>query len=141
MYRHIAKTWRIKDNPALEGIMRERLITWRKQPTVVRLEKPSKLHRARALGYKAKQGFVMTRIKVRRGGMRKLRPTSGRRPKHLGVVKYTTAQSIQQIAEQRVAKRYPNMKVVNSYWVWEDGRHKWFEVILKDPDHPVIANA
>ena len=141
MYRHIAKTWRVKENPALNSVMRERLITWRKQPTVIRLEKPSKLHRARALGYKAKQGFVMTRIKVRRGGMRKLRPTSGRRPKHLGVVKYTTAQSIQQIAEQRVAKRYPNMKVVNSYWVWEDGRHKWFEVILKDPDHPVIANA
>jgi len=35
-------------------------------------------------------------------------------------------------------KHYPNMEVLNSYWVGEDGMHKYFEVILVDPNHPVI---
>jgi len=140
MYKFMAKTWKRKENPALEGIMRERMITWRKQPTVVKLERPTKLARARALGYKAKQGFVVVRTKIRKGGMRKIRPKSGRRPKHLGVTKYTTAQSLKQIAAQRVAKKFKNLKVINTYYVWEDGRHKWYEVILQDPDHPVTKS-
>lgn len=32
------------------------------------------------------------------------------------------------------------MEVLNSYWVGEDGKHKWFEIILVDPSHPVIAS-
>ena len=30
------------------------------------------------------------------------------------------------------------MTVLNSYPVGEDGRYKWFEVILVDPHHPAI---
>jgi large subunit ribosomal protein L15e len=31
-----------------------------------------------------------------------------------------------------VAKKHPNMEVLNSYWVSEDGIYKWYEVILVD---------
>jgi large subunit ribosomal protein L15e len=44
------------------------------------------------------------------------------------------------MAEERVARKYPNLEVLNSYWVWQDGRHKWFEVILVDPNHPAIKS-
>ena len=48
------------------------------------------------------------------------------------------AKSIQRIAEERTAKHYPNLEVLNSYWVGEDGTHKYYEVILVDPNHPAI---
>ena len=48
--------------------------------------------------------------------------------------------SIQRIAEARADRKYPNLEVLNSYWVGEDGKNKWFEVILVDPHHPVIKS-
>ena len=36
------------------------------------------------------------------------------------------------IAEERGNRKFPNLEVLNSYWVGEDGQYKWFEVILVD---------
>ena len=58
----------------------------------------------------------------------------------MGVKKYTPAKSIKLIGEERVARKYPNLEVLNSYWVWEDGVSKWFEVILVDPSSPSIIS-
>jgi len=137
-YKYIAEAWSKPEKSYVDELMSQRLIQWRKQPTVTRIERPTRLDRARKLGYKAKQGFVIARTKVRRGGMRKQRPRSGRRPKRMGVAKFKPAKSIKLIAEERTAKKFPNLEVLNSYWVGEDGRHKWFEVIMLDPNHPVI---
>jgi len=137
-YKYIAEEWANPEKSFVEELMRQRLIEWRQQHTVTRIEKPTRLDRARKLGYKAKQGFIMVRVRVRRGGMHKLRPKSGRRPKRMGVAKFKPAKSIRLIGEERVAKKFPNLEVLNSYWVGEDGRSKWFEVILVDPSHPVI---
>jgi large subunit ribosomal protein L15e len=90
------------------------------------------------VGYRKKQGFVVARVRVRKGGARKKRPSSGRRPRALGVTKFTRAKSLKEIAEERVAKKFPNLSVLNSYYVWEDGTSKWFEVVLVDPNHPAI---
>jgi len=30
--------------------------------------------------------------------------------------------------------------VLNSYWVAQDGKHKYFEVILVDPHHPAVVH-
>jgi large subunit ribosomal protein L15e len=43
------------------------------------------------------------------------------------------------VAERRVLERYPNMKLLGSYYIYKDGKHYWFEVILADPSHPRIA--
>jgi large subunit ribosomal protein L15e len=137
-YKYIAEAWKKPEESFVEELMRQRLIEWRKQPTVVRVEKPTRLDRARKLGYKAKQGFIVVRVRVRRGGLRKQRPRSGRRPKRMGVAKYKPAKSLRLIAEERAARKFPNLEVLNSYWVGEDGRFKWFEVIMVDPNHPVI---
>ncbi|MDH5481980.1 MAG: 50S ribosomal protein L15e [Candidatus Bathyarchaeota archaeon] len=137
-YKYIAEAWARPERSYVDELMRQRLIDWRRQPVVFRIEKPTRLDKARKLGYKAKQGFVMIRVRVRRGGLRKQRPKAGRRPKRMGVKKFKPAKNLRLIAEERGARKFPNMEVLNSYWVGEDGRSKWFEIILIDPDHPAI---
>ncbi|OYT55897.1 MAG: hypothetical protein B6U68_04235 [Candidatus Aenigmarchaeota archaeon ex4484_14] len=53
-------------------------------------------------------------------------------------LKFTPAKSLKRIAEDRVARKYPNMEVLNSYYLAEDGQNKYYEVILVDRAHPVI---
>ncbi|MEM3356750.1 MAG: 50S ribosomal protein L15e [Candidatus Bathyarchaeia archaeon] len=137
-YKYIAEAWKKPEKSYVDELMRQRLIDWRRQPVVTRVEKPTRLDRARKLGYKAKQGFVMVRVRVRRGGLRKQRPKAGRRPKRMGVKKFKPAKSLRLIAEERAARKFPNLEVINSYWVGEDGRSKWYEVIMVDPHHPAI---
>ena len=137
-YKYIADAWARPERSYVEKLMHQRLIQWRRQPTITRIDNPTRLDRARKLGYKAKQGFIIARVRVRRGGLRKVRPRSGRRPKRMGVKKFKPAKSIKMIGEERVARKFPNLEVLNSYWVGEDGRSKWFEVILIDPHHPSI---
>lgn len=137
MYRYISKTWE-GNLKTRSRVIKDHAIIWRREPAILRIERPSRLDRARKLGYKAKQGFVMLRIRVGRGGMRKSRPKSGRRPKHLGVVRIKAAVSMQQVAERRVMKKFPNLTVMGSYVVYRDGKNQWFEIILVDPDHPSI---
>jgi len=139
MYKYIGEFWRNRDTPEFKELMRSRIIQWRREGATERVEKPTRLDRARALGYKAKQGYVIVRAKVRRGGRRKKRPVRGRESRNMGVNKITPKKSIKLIAEERVARKYSNLEVLNSYWVGQDGRHKFFEVILIDPQHPVIA--
>jgi len=119
--------------------LRAKAIGWRKETAVTRIDKPTRLQRARRLGYKAKQGIVVVRMRVGVGGMRKQRPRGGRRPKHLGVVRIKADVSMKQVAEKRILQRYPNMKLLGSYFLYKDGMHIWFEIILADPDHPRIS--
>ena len=137
-YKYIAEAWANQEKSFVDELMRQRLIEWRRQPTIFRVEKPTRLDRARRLGYKAKQGVIIARVRVRRGGLRKRRPKAGRRPKRMGVKKFKPAKSLRLIAEERAARKFPNLEVLNSYWVGEDGRSKWFEIIMVDPSHPVI---
>lgn len=139
-YKYIAEVWAKPEQSFLKELMRQRLIEWRRQPTVIRIEKPTRLDRARKLGYKAKQGMLIVRVRARRGGSRKQRPKAGRRPKRMGVSKYKPAKSIKLIAEEKAARKFPNLEVLNSYWVNEDGRSKWFEIIMVDPHHPSIES-
>lgn len=116
----------------------ERGIKYRRGKSVERVERPTKLHRARTLGYKAKQGYIVVRARIRKGGMHKVRPKRGRKPRAMGVSKYTTGKNLQWVAEERVQRKYPNMEVLNSYKVYADGRSWYYEVILVDPSHPSI---
>lgn len=137
-YKYIAEAWAKPEKSFVDQLMHQRLIEWRRQSVITRIDKPTRLDRARKLGYKAKQGFVIARVRVRRGGVGKKRPRAGRRPKRMGVKKFKPSKSMRLIAEERVARKFPNLEVLNSYWVGEDGVSKWFEVILVDPHHPVI---
>ena len=138
MYKYVGEFWKNRNDPKFKALQRERLITWRKESTTVRIERPTRIDRARALGYKAKPGFVLVRIRIRRTRLRKSRPSQGRHTKGQTIRKIQPGKSFRWIAEERVARRYVNLEVLNSYQVGEDGRYKWFEVILVDPHHPAI---
>jgi large subunit ribosomal protein L15e len=117
---------------------RERLLKLRREPVTVRLERPTRIDRARSLGYRAKPGIIVVRHRVIRGGRMREQVAGGRRPKasrRLQVVN----KNYQQIAEERVNKKYRNCEVLNSYWVCSDGIYSWYEVILLDKDHPQIT--
>jgi large subunit ribosomal protein L15e len=137
MYKYLQK---IEKNPEYDRLVKERLISWRKEPSVLRIEGPTKLDRAHTLGYKAKLGFVMARVKIGKGSSKREITAGGRKPGNYGKYAMTVKMNSQHIAEMRVARKFPNLEVLNSYHVAEDGRTKWFEVILVDPEHPCIKN-
>lgn len=134
--KYLRDIWK---RPKENKIYKERLIAWRKENSIVRIDKPTRLDRARALGYKAKQGFVIVRVRIKKGTRRRTRITKGRKPKKLGT-KIPAKKSKRWIAEERVARKFPNLEVLNSYWVGEDGVYKWYEVILVDKHHPQIKS-
>jgi len=58
----------------------------------------------------------------------------------MGVLKFKPAKGLQRMAEERVSRHYPNLEILNSYWVGEDGTTRFYEVIMVDPQHPSIKN-
>jgi large subunit ribosomal protein L15e len=133
LYQKLRELWK-KPSPEL---LRERPIQWRREPSILRIDKPTRIDRARSLGYKAKKGFVVVRIKLLRGGRQRPLIKKGRRSKHRRRQKIV-GKSYQWIAEERVARKFKNLEVLNSYQVAKDGKYYWFEVILVDPNHPAI---
>jgi|SRR3989344_168940 len=123
-------------------IFRDKVFHQRNVETaVIRLERPSNLPRARQMGYKAKQGIFVAQVRIRKGSGLHRRAARGRRPKRMGVTKLTRRAPRQAMAERRVGVKFPNCEVLNSYWVGEDGKHTYYEVIMVDRTHPsVIAD-
>ncbi|TXT61883.1 MAG: 50S ribosomal protein L15e [Promethearchaeota archaeon] len=138
-YKYVKETFE-KHDKTYKSSNWKRAIEYRKGRSVQRINRPTKIHRARDLGYKAKQGYVVARARIRKGGMHKQRPKRGRKNRAMGVVKYTTGKNLRWIAEERAQKRFPNLEVLNSYKISSDGKHWYYEVILVDPHHPVIKS-
>ncbi|KAB2034797.1 hypothetical protein ES319_D04G108700v1 [Gossypium barbadense] len=101
----------------LWGTKRVRCWEYRQHPAIVRVNHPTRPDKARRLGYKAKQGYVVYHVRVRRSGRK--RPV----PK-----------------EERAGRKLGGLRVVNSYWINEDSTYKYFEVILVDVAHNGIHN-
>jgi len=138
MYQYIRDIWKNPKKSLTREGYRDYLVTLRAQPAIIRVEKPTRLDRARSLGYKAKQGYFIVRSRVPKGSRKRPRIKGGRRPKryiHTGIA---PGKSKQRTAEERAARRYPNAEVLNSYWIGEDGKYTWYELILVDRSHPVI---
>ena len=139
-YSHIRDAWKNPGEGKLAELQWQRKQEWRNQGAIERVDRPTRLDKARSQGYKAKQGIVVARVAVRKGNARKQRHKAGRRSKRQGVNRIGRRKSIQRISEERASRKYPNLRVLNSYWVGEDGSQKWHEVILVDPEHPAIQN-
>ncbi len=134
-YSFIADQWKKPDM----DILRQRMVEWRKEPSVIKLERPTRLDRARSLGYKAKQGFLIARVKLKRGGRLRKQFKAGRKPRKMRRLEIIN-ESYKLIAEKRANKKFHNFEVLNSYWVGKDGLYYWYEIILIDPDNPVIKS-
>ncbi len=135
MYHYIKESWKKPDS----RILRERMISWRKSGVFTKVDKPLRLDRARSLGYKDKKGFVIVRVRLKRGGHKRPRPNKGRRSKRLHTRK-TLRMNYKWIAEQRAARKFSNLEVLNSYLLGKDGVHYFYEIIMVDPTRPEIKN-
>jgi len=115
---------------------------YRQRPNILTCNRPNRTDKAHRLGYKAKQGYVIVRCGVRRGG-RKRQNHRGMvfgKPKHQGINQLKFERNLQSVAEEKVGRRYSNLRVLNSYWVNQDATMKYYEVILVDPSHTKIRN-
>ena len=126
-YKYIQELFRGHDR----SLLKERIIEWRRSNAVVRIERPTNIVRARSLGYKAKKGYILVRVKLGRGGRKRPQIKKGRRPK-ANRRKKVVGKSYQWIAEERANKNYKNCEVVGSYQIAKDGQYYYFEVILGD---------
>merc|ERR1711916_222010 len=94
--------------------------------------------RIRAWQYR--QLTAVHRVRVKRGGRKRPVPkgrTMGK-PKDQGINELKFQRSLRSQAEERVGRKCGGLRVLNSYWVAEDGTYKFFEVILVDPAHKAI---
>ena len=129
---NLEKQYKVRDE-----FYRQKMMAWRNGPVMEKVEYPSNLPRARRLGFKAKQGYIVVRTKIEKGRRTRRKMMGGR--KHKNYYRFVQpGSSHQAIAEQRVNRLYKNMEVLNSYWVGEDGVYKYFEVILADPTKPTV---
>ncbi|MGD9276630.1 MAG: 50S ribosomal protein L15e [Candidatus Pacearchaeota archaeon] len=135
LYHYIREAWKKPDKKTL----RERMIEWRKSNVLTKVEKPLRLDRARSLGYKNKKGFVVIRVRIKRGGHKRPRPNAGRRSKRMHIRK-NLHMNYKWIAESRVENKFRNLVVLNSYLIGKDGINYFYEVICVDPERPEIKN-
>merc|ERR1712084_162740 len=126
----------------MQFVLRLRTWEYRQLPTMHRCTRPSRPDKARRLGYKARQGVVIYRCAVRRGS-RKTKAAKGiiyGKPKRQGINQMKSRKNLKAIAEERVGKKMGALRVMNSYWVGQDGTYKFYEVICVDPAHPAVRN-
>jgi large subunit ribosomal protein L15e len=141
-YKYLEELYHKKQSDVLRFLLRVRAWEYRQLPSAVRCSRPTRPDKARRVGYKAKQGYVIWRVRVRRGG-RKRDARKGKtmgKPANQGINKMNSVKSLRAIGEERVGKKCGNMRVLNSYWVAQDATYKYFEVILVDPSHTTIRN-
>ncbi|KAK4480621.1 hypothetical protein RD792_013699 [Penstemon davidsonii] len=103
---------------------------------------PTRPDKARRLGYKAKQGYVIYRVRVRRGGRKRPVPKGivYGKPTNQGVTQLKFQRSKRSVAEERAGRKLGGLRVLNSYWINEDSTYKYFEVILVDTAHTTVRN-
>ena len=135
MYHFIREAWKKPSKQMLQSL----LIKWRAGESIEKVEKPLRLDRARALGYKAKKGFVVLRVRVRRGGRKRSRHKHGRKSRKQHVRK-VLKMNYQWVAEIRAERAYRNLEVLNSYPIAKDGKYYFYEIIMVDPSKPEILS-
>lgn len=135
-YQAIRELWK-QPRENLGALYKDRLFTWRRETTITEVERPTRLDRARSLGYKPKKGVFIARVRVRRSARTREQRKGGRRSRTMRRKK-VLGMNYQWIAEQKAQRKYTNLEVLNAYFVGEDGEYKWFEVILVDPLRPEI---
>ncbi len=141
-YKYLEELWRKKQSDAMNFIFRVRTWEYRQLPVIHRANKPSRPDKARRLGYKAKDGYVVYRVRVRRGGRKRPVPkgvVSGK-PSSVGINQLKPTRNLRAKAEERAGRALQGLRVLNSYWIAQDGTYKYYEVILVDSAHNAIRN-
>ncbi|RZC73126.1 hypothetical protein C5167_048606, partial [Papaver somniferum] len=120
-YKYVFELWRKKQSDLMRFLQRVRCSEYRQHPSI----RPIRPDKARRLGYKAKQGYVIYRVRVRRGGCK--------RPVPKGIVYGKPKnQGITQLKFQRNKSLIVSAK--------QDSTYKYFKIILMDAAHNAIGN-
>jgi large subunit ribosomal protein L15e len=129
--------WKKKKSDIMSFLLQIRAWEYRQYPAIWRISRPSRPEKAKKLGYKAKQGFIIFRVKIRRGNRKKPvgKGITNGKPKNHGINELKFKRNKKSLAEERVGKICANLRVLNSYWINQDSIYKYFEVILVDPFH------
>ncbi|KAJ8902388.1 hypothetical protein NDN08_006793 [Rhodosorus marinus] len=139
-YKYVSELWRKKQSDVMRFLLRVRAWEYRHLPAIHRASRPTRPDKARKLGYRAKQGFVIYRVRVRRGGRK--RPVSKGiqygKPKHQGISELKFQRNKRSVAEERAGRKCGNLRVLNSYWVNQDSSYKYYEIVMVDPFHKAI---
>ncbi|MCJ7794215.1 MAG: 50S ribosomal protein L15e, partial [Methanoregulaceae archaeon] len=53
MYAYVREAWKKPDKSDVKALLWDRMQVWRREGSVVRVEHPTRIDRARALGYRA----------------------------------------------------------------------------------------
>merc|ERR1712189_113263 len=127
-YKYVNELWRKKQSDVMGFLLRVRTWQYRQLSRVHRASQPTRIEKARRLGYRAKQGFVY-RVRVRRGSRKKpvAKGCTYGKPTHHGINQMKFQRSLQSIAEERVGRKIGSLRVLNSYWVGEDSTYKYYE--------------
>jgi large subunit ribosomal protein L15e len=136
MYHYIKQAWKKPTREMTHG----KMIEWRAGDAIVKVEKPLRLDRARALGYKAKKGIIVLRVRLKRGGRTRQRAGVKGRSTRKQTNRKTLKMNYKWVAEIRAERRYPTLEVLNSYNIGKDGKHYFFEVIMVDTTKPEIKS-
>ena len=141
-FMYVNELWKKKSSDVMRFLQRVRAWQYRHQHAIVRLRRPTRPDKARALGYKTKQGYVVFRVRIRRGGRKRPvhRGITYGKPKTSGVTGVKLQKNKRAVAEQRLGKTLGNLRVLNSYWCDTDATFCWYEVVCVDPMHKVIRN-
>ncbi|THC90409.1 hypothetical protein EYZ11_010128 [Aspergillus tanneri] len=138
--KYVEEIQKKKQSDVIRFLLRVRCWELRQLNVIHRASRPSRPDKARRLGYKAKQGYVVYRIRVRRGGRKRPAPKGATygKPTNQGINQLKYQRALRATAEERVGRRCANLRVLNSYWINQDSTYKYFEVILVDPQHKAI---
>ena len=71
-YKYLEELWRKKQSDTMRFMLRVRAWEYRRLPKIHRCSRPTRPEKARHVGYKAKQGYVIYRVSVRRGGRKRI---------------------------------------------------------------------
>merc|ERR1711918_231111 len=85
-------------------------------------------------------GFVIYRVRVRRGSRKKQleKGINYGKPRNCGINQHKWRRNLRSKAEERVGRACGGLRVLNSYWIGADAVYKYFEVICADPAHKAV---
>lgn len=100
-YKYLEEIWRKKQSDLFRFLLRIRCWQFRQLTAVHRAPRPTRPDKARRLGYKAKQGYVIYRVRVRRGGRKRKVPKGAQcgKPTNMGVNQLKFQRSLRSVAE------------------------------------------
>ena len=139
-YKYIQELYRKKQSDVMRFLQRVRTWQYRQLSSVHRAPRPTRPDKARRLGYRAKQGVCIYRVRVRRGGRKRPVPKGATygKPTNQGVNQLKFQRSLQATAEERAGRKCRGLRVLNSYWVGEDSSYKFYEIIMVDPSNTTV---